>query len=161
MIYWKAWDGAFQFRLVVVSLKDKASGVKDQQILQVVAHVIVAHQSPAEKGWLISLLELVMLLDGLQVEGRVDSHRENAQQLLSVGDVGYCRLRTVEEAQEDVASVGSVAVNLLCRLLGQAAHHTLHPAYRIAGNKEDEPDHFIPHDQKPFTKVSPNRLLFF
>lgn len=105
-------------------------------------------KSPTEKGWLKSLLELVILLDELQGEGRGDSHRENAQQLLSVGDVRYCRLGAVEEAQEDAASVCSVAVNLLCCLLRQAAHHTLYPAYRTVGNKEDECDLFIPHNQK-------------
>ena len=59
-----------------------------------------------------------------------DSHGENAQQLLPVGDVRHCRLSAVEQTQEDVATMRSVAVDLLCRLLGQAAHHTLHPAHR-------------------------------
>ncbi|TNN71515.1 hypothetical protein EYF80_018201 [Liparis tanakae] len=65
-----------------------------------------------------------------------ERNRENAQQLLLLWDVRYCRLCAVEEAQEDVASVGSVAVNLLCCLLAQAAHHTLHPAYsKVEGRK--------------------------
>lgn len=49
-----------------------------------------------------------------------------------MGDVRYCRL-AMEEMQEDVAGVCSVAVDLLCGLLGQAAHHTLYPAYRMLG----------------------------
>lgn len=67
----------------------------------------------------------------LQAEGRGYSHRENAQQLLPVGDVGHHRLCAVEEEQEDVAGVSPVTVDLLGRLLGQAAHHTLHSAGRI------------------------------
>lgn len=35
----------------------------------------------------------------------------------------------MKEVKEDGASVGSVAINLLGRLLGQAAHHTFHPTY--------------------------------
>lgn len=54
----------------------------------------------------------------------------------------------MEEAQEDVASVGSVAINLLCCLLGQAAHHTLYPVYRMVGNKGDKYYDFISHNQK-------------
>lgn len=62
------------------------------------------------------------------MQGGEDSQRKDAQQLLLVGDVRHCRLFAVEEAQEDVSSVGSVAVDLLGRLLGQEAHHSLHPA---------------------------------
>lgn len=82
-----------------------------------------------------------------------------------MGDVWDYRLYALEEAQEDVASVGSVAVNLLCCLLGQAAHHTLHPAYRKVGNAEDKCDHFIPHNQKSmqgainFTEVTTNQQI--
>lgn len=47
-----------------------------------------------------------------------DSRRKDVQQLLSVGDVGYCRVSAVQQAQENVDGVGSVAVDLLCRLLG-------------------------------------------
>lgn len=79
----------------------------------------------------IIIIIIIKGLHELRVEGRGDSHRKNAQQLLSVGDVRYHRLCAVEEEQEDVASVSSVAVNLLCCLLGQAAHHTLDPAYGI------------------------------
>lgn len=67
-----------------------------------------------------------------RVQGRRNSHRENAEQLLSVGDVRYCRLCAVQEVQEDVASMGSVSVNLLCRLLSQAAHCPTHTAHRMA-----------------------------
>lgn len=77
------------------------------------------------------------------VEGSGDSHRENAQQLLLLWDVRYCRLCAVEEAQEDVASVGSVAVNLLCCLLAQAAHHTLHPACSKVGNNVNKCNHLL------------------
>lgn len=45
-----------------------------------------------------------------------------------MGDVRYWRLRTVEEAKEDVPSMSPVPVNFLCCLLGQATHRTLHPA---------------------------------
>lgn len=49
-----------------------------------------------------------------------------------MGDVRYCRLCAVEQAQEDVASVGSVSVNLLRCLLSQAAHCAVHTAHRMA-----------------------------
>lgn len=60
-----------------------------------------------------------------------NSRRKNAQQLLPVGDVRHHGLCAVEEEQEDVAGVSPVTVNLLCCLLGQAAHHALHSARRI------------------------------
>lgn len=66
-------------------------------------------------------------------DGWDDSHRKYAQQLLPVGDVWHGRLRAVEEAQEDAPSVSSVPVNLLCRLLGQATHRTVHPAEEQTG----------------------------
>lgn len=62
-----------------------------------------------------------------------DSHRKYAQQLLPVGDVRHGRLCAVEEAQEDAPRVSSVPVNLLCSLLGQAAHGTVHPAEEQTG----------------------------
>lgn len=48
-----------------------------------------------------------------RVKCRVDSQRKDVQQLLSVGDVRYCRLGAVEQTQEDAAGVSSGAVNLL------------------------------------------------
>lgn len=87
----------------------------------------MCQNQPNTKDWLKSwqLLKLLKLL----VNCGSDSHRENAQQLLSVGNVRYYRLCAVKEVKEDGASVGSVAINLLCRLLGQAAHHTFHPTH--------------------------------
>lgn len=58
------------------------------------------------------------------------SRREDAEQLLPVGDVRYCGLSTVEEEQEDVAGVSAAPVDLLGRLLGEGAHDPLHPATR-------------------------------
>ena len=76
--------------------------------------------------------------DCLSLKCWVDSRREDVQQLLSVGDVRYCRLGAVEQTQEDAASVSSGAVDLLRCLLGQAAHRTLHPANRGGARNEDK-----------------------
>lgn len=109
VIYWKAWDGADQFRLVIVSLEDKQD------------------ESQINNCYKLSWLYLCVLI----AEG--DSHRKNVQQLLPVGDVRYCRLCAVKETQEDVSCVSSVVVNFLSCLLSHAAHHALHPAH----TKED------------------------
>lgn len=100
------------------------------QINNAVAHysiycIYMCQNEPNIKGWIKSqqLLELTKLL----ATCRSDLHRENAQQLLPMGNVKYYRLCAVKEVKEDGASVRSVAINLLCRLLGQAAHRTLHP----------------------------------
>lgn len=95
---------------------------------------IFTRQTKASGLESLQLLQIVMLLDELQVEDGSNLHRKNAQQLLLVGDVRYYRLCAVKQAQEDVASMSSVAVNLLCCLLGQAAHHTLHSVHRRVGN---------------------------
>lgn len=50
-----------------------------------------------------------------------------------MGNVRYCRLRTVEEAKEDVPSMSSVPVDFLCCLLGKTAHRILHPALEKRG----------------------------
>lgn len=65
-----------------------------------------------------------------QWEAWRNSRREDAQELLPVGDVRYCRLCAVEQPQKHTASVGSVAVDLLSSLLGQTTHHLLTTAER-------------------------------
>ena len=45
-----------------------------------------------------------------------------------MGNVRYCGRAAVQETQEDGAGVGTIAVDLLRRLLGQTAHHTLDTA---------------------------------
>lgn len=124
-MYWKAWDGASQFKLVKVSLEDTRSTQSHTHQYEALDQTAV---------FIITLL-LVKSAPGPAVrdDGCDDSHRKYAQQLLPVGDVWYGRLCAVEEAQEDAPSVGSVPVNLLCSLLGQATHGTVHPAQEQTG----------------------------
>lgn len=160
VIYWKAWDGAFQFRLVVVSLKDMGHRLFCIKCSTFSIYILCIIAKQTKTHWLESLqsLQLIMLLDVLQVEDRSNLHRKNGQQFLFVGDVRYCRLCAVKEAQEDVASVSSVAVNFLCCLLGQAAHHT---PYSV--NKEEKWSNLISHIMRNhhFTKLRLNYLVSY
>lgn len=122
-MYWNAWDGASQFRLFKVSLKDTAHAITNRSVSRCVqtSEPRCINQIVAGKN---------LLQDQLWDE---DSHRKYAQQLLSVGDVWYCRLRAVQEAKEDAPSMSSVPVNFLCRLLGQTTHCMVHPAREHRG----------------------------
>lgn len=89
---------------------------------------------PCNRGWInLTRCSKGCGFDQSGVDGADDSRRKYNQQLRPVGDVWHCRLRTVEQAKEDVPSMSSVPVNLLCCLLGQAAHRTLHPALEQKG----------------------------
>lgn len=75
---------------------------------------------------------LFVKLDYINVSEHVwHSRREDAQQLLPVGNVWYCGLRAMEQPQENGAGMGSVAVDLLCCLLGQATHHALNTTENV------------------------------
>lgn len=121
-MYWKAWDGASQFKLVKVSLEDMVHTITHPSVLgfgKKTTEQHCVHQTAAGE---------ICSRTSCEEDGCDDSHRKYAQQLLPVGDVWYGRLCAVEEAQEDAPSVSSVPVDLLCRLLGQTTHRTVHPA---------------------------------